>query len=207
MATTRGPLMSLEATGTIGKTLTYGKWKGRSVVRSHIIPSNPRSAGQVGRRAMFRFLTQGWKAIPQASQESWQAAATALNASLFNGYLSLNVEAWHNFLAPSEFFPATRVNNPGSRILAAAAWEQNRIKLSTTAVSGYFQWGIIYFARLQSAVTPAVGSTIIVELDLDVANRDTFWTPPSAGRWYFNSITFSYDGKQFPAGGAVDTGP
>lgn len=199
--------MSLEASGTIGNTLTYGKWKGRHVVRERVVPNNPRSAGQVGRRAMFSFLTKGWAAIPQASKDGWQETADALTASLINAYLSINMEHWHNFLTPSEFFPPTRTNNPGDRSLATAAWEENRIKLSTTATSGAFQWGIIYFAKLAAAVTPAVGSAILVELDLDIANRDTFWTPPAPGRWYFNSITFSYDGKQFAAGGGVDTGP
>ena len=36
-----GPMMSLDATGTIGKTATFSKWKGRNYVRQRVVPANP----------------------------------------------------------------------------------------------------------------------------------------------------------------------
>jgi len=46
MAKVVGPLMSLEARGKIGDALVAFVWKGRNVMRSWTIPSNPRSEGQ-----------------------------------------------------------------------------------------------------------------------------------------------------------------
>ena len=46
MAKVVGPLMSLEARGKIGDALVAFVWKGRNVMRSWTIPSNPRSVGQ-----------------------------------------------------------------------------------------------------------------------------------------------------------------
>lgn len=41
-----GPLMSLDASGTVGKTCTFSKWKGRNYVRLRVTPMNPQSEGQ-----------------------------------------------------------------------------------------------------------------------------------------------------------------
>lgn len=38
--------MSLDASGSFAKTLTYAKWKGRNYVRHLVTPSNPQSVGQ-----------------------------------------------------------------------------------------------------------------------------------------------------------------
>lgn len=207
MATIRGPLMSLEASGTIGQALTYGKWKGRAVVRERVTPNNPQSPGQVGRRAMWKFLTQNWDAIPAGTKATWQEIADALTASPFNGYLAVNAEGWHNFLAPSQAFPAGRALTPSDRALSTAAWEENRIKLTHACSSVDDGWGHIIFANLAGAVTCGTGSAIIAELADTTDNLSTFWTPPSLGRWYFDTYTFSTDGKLYGPRGGKDTGP
>lgn len=51
MARVTSPLMSLDASGSVGGTLTYAKWKGRNYVRQLVIPSNPRTSGQQATRA------------------------------------------------------------------------------------------------------------------------------------------------------------
>lgn len=51
MAKTRGPLFSLRATGALGKALVYFSWKGLNVVRTWVIPSNPRTTAQVAARS------------------------------------------------------------------------------------------------------------------------------------------------------------
>ena len=53
-----GPMMSLDAQGTLGDAITFAKWKGRPYVRQRVIPSNPKTGAQLGRRAMFKFLTK-----------------------------------------------------------------------------------------------------------------------------------------------------
>lgn len=189
-----GPAMSLDATGSLAKTITFSKWKGRNYVRERVIPSNPKSGAQTGRRAMFKFLTQSWAALSVAEKATWQTLADELVASPFNAYLRFNMRNWHNFISPTQDSAFAAVNNGSDRDLSAAVWEENRIKLSTTATVASEQWGIIYFASLGAALTPTVGNTIIIELDEDVANRDTFWTPPTVDTWYINCMPFSDDG-------------
>jgi len=201
-----GPMMSMDASGTLADTVTFSKWKGRNYVRERVIPSNPKSGAQTGRRAMFRFLTQNWAAITAVSQNTWQDLADQIVASPFNAYLKSNMEDWHNFLAPSQDTPAGRAKTPSDNVLTAAAYEENRIKLSIAGAALGDVWGISIYAKLDGAVTPAVGNCIICELETTIAAHYIYWTPPTLGRWYFNSITFADDGAQAAAGGSQDTG-
>lgn len=51
MAKLKAPLMSLGASGQLGKTLVYFAWKGLNVVREYVVPSNPQTAAQIIQRA------------------------------------------------------------------------------------------------------------------------------------------------------------
>lgn len=53
MAKVTGPLMSLEASGTIGNALTFSRWVGRPYVRRYTIPGNPQTLGQETQRNRF----------------------------------------------------------------------------------------------------------------------------------------------------------
>lgn len=52
MAKVTGPLMSMSASGALGKALVYFPWKGYAVVREWLKPANPQSSGQGDRRIM-----------------------------------------------------------------------------------------------------------------------------------------------------------
>lgn len=53
MAKVTGPLMSLEASGTIGNALTFSRWVGRPYVRRYTVPGNPQTLGQETHRNRF----------------------------------------------------------------------------------------------------------------------------------------------------------
>ncbi|CAK0782151.1 conserved hypothetical protein [Gammaproteobacteria bacterium] len=73
MAKVKGPLMSMEASGTYGGTLTFGKWKGRAYVRQHVTPRNPNSAGQALGRNRMRVTANAQKFVNGTqSKESGQ---------------------------------------------------------------------------------------------------------------------------------------
>ena len=59
MARVTGPLMSMEASGTIGKTLTFANWVGRQYVRRWTRPANPQTADQMEQRNAFSVIGVG----------------------------------------------------------------------------------------------------------------------------------------------------
>lgn len=91
MARTTGPLMSMDASGTIAGTLTFAKWKGRNYVRQTVTPANPRSGLQVGMRAAMAWATKAWAgSVTTGNKATWAALAKAGNYSEFNAYVKLN---------------------------------------------------------------------------------------------------------------------
>lgn len=58
MAKVTGPLYSISATGTIGKAMVHFVWKGISVVREWLKPSNPKLPDQGDVRIVFGGLGQ-----------------------------------------------------------------------------------------------------------------------------------------------------
>jgi len=84
MATTKAPLFSLDASGTLADAIVFSKWKGRTYVRRHAIPSNPRSALQVGMRSVFGFITQDFSSLTSNEKAEWDALAAPDNITQLN---------------------------------------------------------------------------------------------------------------------------
>ncbi len=58
------PLLSLDASGTIAKTLTYSHWRGIKYARQRVIPNNPNTAAQQAVRKVFANLSTIWLYLP-----------------------------------------------------------------------------------------------------------------------------------------------
>lgn len=207
MVKVNGPMFSLDASGTLADAITFSRWKGRPYVRERVIPSNPRSGAQVGRRAMFTYLSQEWAAIIASAKATWQDLADELVASPFNAYVSENMKRWHNFLTPTTNYPAAEINAESDETLSAATWEENRIRLDSEITVINQAWGTVIYAQLAGAVTPTVGTAIILVAHDTIDTFETFWTPPSVGTWHFDMTPFTGDGIIGAATGAVNAVP
>lgn len=91
MAKVTGPLLSLGGSGTIGKSVTFGKWKGIQYARQRVIPANPRTTAQQANRALFAFMREMWKLAPSAVRAPWTAFAQGRNFLNFNKFVGENV--------------------------------------------------------------------------------------------------------------------
>lgn len=207
MVRVNGPMMSLGASGTLAGTIVFSSWKGRPYVRERVIPSNPKSGAQVGRRVMLKFLAQRWDALSPVQKATWDNLADQDVISNFNAYVKANMKLWHNYLPPSQQSDRSESGNGSDNVLTAAAWEENRIKLSIAGSLVEEQWGLIVYATDGTGFTPAVGNAIIVKHDTTVAAHDVFWTPPTRVEWFFNSQTFADDGVMESAGGEQSAAP
>lgn len=84
MAKVRAPLMSFAASGKLAGALVFFPWKGIKVVRSYVIPANPKTAGQVTQRGYLTTMVDAIHAAQALAAEALDAddvAAYALLAS------------------------------------------------------------------------------------------------------------------------------
>jgi hypothetical protein len=157
-----GPMMSLEASGTIANAITFAKWKGRPYARQRVIPTNPKSVKQVSVRAMMTFLTQYWASQTAPNKATWDVAAKAAAISTFNAYVAANCSRWGHFLGPSKADPATEV---GTAPAAPTTTITNQVKeLSLSIVDGADvpDWGWMIFRSTVTGFTPSISNLVAV---------------------------------------------
>ncbi len=94
------PAMSLDASGSLGGTLTFAKWKGRNYARTLVKPHNPKTQSQTGIRAMFKFLSQLWTNVAALDQATWIERAAQTAIAPFNAFMSHNMNRWRSYLGP-----------------------------------------------------------------------------------------------------------
>lgn len=95
MAKVIGPLMSMDASGQLGKALVFAKWKGQNYVRQYVIPQNPNSTDQQKVRAIIADASVAWKngatvgttAIDAAYKLAYETAAAGMGYSGFNLFM------------------------------------------------------------------------------------------------------------------------
>lgn len=99
MATTKAPLFGLDASGSLGNAIVFSKWKGRTYVRRHSVPSNPKSDLQVSVRAAFKFLSQYWGTLDDAVKEPFNLLAGENQTTGLNEFVRFN-QRRHRFNQP-----------------------------------------------------------------------------------------------------------
>ena len=113
MAKVLTPLLSLNATGQLGKTIVFSGWKGIKTARQYTKPSNPRTAGQVAQREMMATIVEWWRntSVAPVVKESWARSATVASRarSGFNEFVSAAVRAG-NEIADASFVTAALSN-------------------------------------------------------------------------------------------------
>jgi len=95
MAKVTGPLFSLTASGSVGKTITFSIWKGIAYVRQLVIPTYTNTFKQSAVRTLMTDATEAWRAnsvitpttIDATYKAAFDAAAAGTAMSGFNLYV------------------------------------------------------------------------------------------------------------------------
>lgn len=157
MAILKAPLLSLGASGQLGKTIVTSTWKGIKTGREYVIPANPRTPGQLAQRALLTASVLLWK-LTQTTEElrtAWNLAANVNPRPLsgFNEFTSAQVKlraALGDAIQPAAFQPysgatARRLAKFGDPIAATAAggyavanatWNVNALDIGTYKADG-----------------------------------------------------------------------
>ena len=195
MAGVKGPLFSLDASGSIGDAIVFAKWKGRNYVRRHAIPANPKSVGQVSVRVMMKFLTQYWQSLSDAEQADWETRAAATDISPFNAFVGYNAERWGRYAFPSKEDPAGEANTAGT-ILAPTATAGSRSILLAVPISALDEnWGVVIHADLETGFTPSRNTAVQIIPAESVATFSWLDFPLTVGvEVFYRFESFSDDG-------------
>jgi hypothetical protein len=195
MVKVAAPALSLDASGSLAGAIVFSKWKGRPYVRELVKPSNPRSGGQVGVRAMFKFLAQIWQTLTTANQATWQTMADQLVASPFNGFMSRNQFRWRNWLGPTKEDPAAEAGAVATGNTCACVGGVRQITVNITPITAINQqWGMMIFRSVTTGFTTAFSNCVAIIKADALSLHSWIDTPLSAGTYYYNFRPFTTDG-------------
>ena len=94
MAKLKAPLMSLGASGALGKALVFFGWKGLDVVREFVTPANPKTSGQTTQRD---YLTDAVAAVHTAQAHATKPLAEGdIMAFALLGSIRPTPRTWFN---------------------------------------------------------------------------------------------------------------
>ncbi len=198
MATTRGPLLGLDARGSVGGTVIFSNWKGRSTVKFSPTVANPKTAPQVSRRAMLRFLATNFSSLSPANIATWSSRAQDARVSTYNAWLSYNLDRWARFQYPTKAFPANETEDQGDPNVFTATALNRSIVLHFTNGDFSSRWGYALFRYTSAAFTMSLANCIRVGLWQTGGPTFIDYTdgPLIPGTYYYRLGTFSYTGYQ-----------
>lgn len=187
MVKVNGPMLSLDASGTIANTATFAKWKGRAYVRQRVVPTNPKSAGQTSIRQMLKFLSQQWASMTAPEKASWDTLAAAAAVSPFNSYVAAGLARWRQLDAPAAATPALETGSYQASAAATATGSYHQAVVEFPIAAVHDGWGIaierntvdVYqgtFAAIVGVIaTPAAAATLFTDLGLVAGTYYYFW--------------------------------
>jgi hypothetical protein len=194
-----GPLMSFDASGSLAKTATFSKWKGRNYVRQRVVPANPKSALQVSVRAMLKFLSQAWTSIGSTPQGTWEDLAAASQISPFNAYVGRNGSRWREFQAPSQSYPAAETGTQPVAALTSVSGGPSYCDVLLTLTTQNDCWGVMLFrSPTGSFDTSRANCIAVIELAADDFSAGSLTYTDSgldAGTYYYDARFFTAEGS------------
>ncbi len=186
----------MSASGSLGGVMVFSNWKGRAYVRALVKPSNPRSGGQVGVRAMFKWLAQSWAGLTAGNKTTWQGRADDGKYSPFNAYMAYNQSRWRDFNAPSVEDPAAEIATAPATTTGVATPDVRSMSLAITAGAQTADGGMMIFRSPTTSFAPSFSNCIAV-VDVDGSGDATYVdTPLEAGAYFYMANGFMDDGTE-----------
>lgn len=169
MARITGPLLSLDASGTLAKTLTFSKWRGIKYVRQRVVPENPNTTEQAETRNVFKMLVEAWKLAPTLVVTPWDTHALGRPFTGRNKFIGDNVSVLRNEANLDNMIvsPGARGGLPPNSILSAADVAGITVTFTQPAVPT--GWSLI--AAIAAVIKDQDAS--VAFLDVWTANEDT----------------------------------
>jgi len=180
--------MSLDASGSLAGALVFSKWKGRNYARQLVTPANPKSGGQTGMRAMFKFLSQNWAGLTSGNQATWESRADDMVVSPFNAFLSYNQRRWRNYQGCSIEDPAVELSTPATLATGVATPTERMMTVVITDGGTPPDYAYAIFRSL-TAIFALAWSNCVAVVPYDVSGTTTWIDSPlEPDTYYYNTV-------------------
>ena len=176
MAKLTGPCFSLRASGQLAKTLVYFGWKGLNVLRSYVVPANPRTTAQVAHRAhlteavvyIHAAMARPDNPLNETDQVAYStlAAAKAKVMTWFNQAVKLWVDVKVADKTPCIYSDADITDKDVSAIDAFMKLNE---ETGSDLADGKFYFGTSKTNLIHSAVAAITGGDKAVLVDEDLS--------------------------------------
>jgi len=194
MARVTGPLFSLDASGQVGKSVVFSKWKGRNYTRKLVIPKNPKSAKQIGVRSMMAFLAQAWAALGAGVKDDYDALAETKQISPFNAYVGENLARWQVGGTPAQAYPPVEASTPAAITSAPLTGHDGYATAVITPATNADIWGVNVY-RDTAEITAPSWANCVATIFRDGVTAFTFTDSPLAdGTYHYRFSQFNVDG-------------
>ncbi len=191
------PLLGVSASGTIGDSVTFGRWRGVNYARQRVVPANPRTTAQQSQRTLVKFVVGAWQRLPVISQDAFIAAARNTHMTGYNLFTKRNLISLAG--ATNAFAVVVSPGMGGSIPLSGISATGGAGTIDVSATVGYLPSGY----TLQRVVFVAWR-----DVDPQAGSIDRFWsgddtTSPYAfqftglasGQYHVSAFTVSLDAK------------
>lgn len=198
-----GPLFSLQASGTIAKTLTYSRWRGIKYARQRVVPANPNTTPQQNIRNVFKNLNYLWLYAPSIVVASNLAASMGQPYTDRNLFIKRNAKNLYDDDSYDNFQPYASTGgapaNPAPTITPTSSsltvdWTAPTAPTGWTAGAGYAAWKFDNSAylnpptlcfELTDATSPySIAITGLGSGELYNVQTVTIWTKPDGSTAY-----------------------
>lgn len=150
MAKLKAPLLSLGASGAVGKALVFGNWKGLDVVREYVVPANPRTTGQTTQRG---YLTLAVTRIHWAqARASNPLDADDISAYALWGSIFATPRTWFNQLCKNMIDQQIDGNDYPAYYDGAATPGSTQLAMQMYAHLGFPTAGKFYYGTSKTAL-------------------------------------------------------
>lgn len=198
MVKLKGPIQSLEASGSIGSTLIVQQNKGRTYMRKLTAPAQPRSAPQLGNRAMFRHLTTHWGDLSTPNRATWDDLGNNLGITPFDAYLRENLRRWGRGKDPGNVYPVIEDDSAGvADLLVLLPQGRGVIVAFRKDVTDQNQ-GFRIHRTLAPGVPPTPDNLVWIKSPVGTPTDSWFDTPKEADQYWYRLVPFSDHGVTGP---------
>lgn len=200
MAKVQGPLMSLDASGTVANTAVFSKWKGRNYVRTRVVPANPKSAAQTGVRSTHAGLVKAFQANRTTINTNFATLAKQNSVSAFNAFIGFNQKRKSQGFYSANNPNPTNAAPANNATLLAATVGGKYVRLTWTDAADANAWLFAIYRKLGSAPT----GLNTEQVGLIPRGAQVFEDGPlAAGTWYYAIAAVSVQGGRIALSAAV----